>query len=122
MKNIISNTKVINCKRQLPNLKRFLVQSELKEQHHQPKVSKCNDIRCGLCCYLIEGASVTTKSNMTCLVKQNMNCSVENNLYALRCNGCDEIYICNQYTVQINNNYESYNKHISYVTDFGSYM
>jgi len=30
---------------------------------------------------------------MTFHVKQNMNCSVENILYALRCNGCDEIYI-----------------------------
>jgi len=93
MKNIISDTKIINCKRQLPNLKRFLIKSEFKEQHHQPKVSKCNDIRCGLCDYLIEGAYFTTKSNMTFHVKQNMNCSVENVLYALRCNGCDEIYI-----------------------------
>jgi len=30
---------------------------------------------------------------MTFHVKQNMNCSVENIFYALRCNGCDEIYI-----------------------------
>ena len=30
---------------------------------------------------------------MTFHVKQNMNCNVENVLYALRCNGCDEIYI-----------------------------
>ena len=30
---------------------------------------------------------------MTFHVKQFMNCSVENVLYALRCNGCDEIYI-----------------------------
>ena len=33
---------------------------------------------------------------MTFHVKQNMNCSVENVLYALRCNGCDKIYILGQ--------------------------
>ena len=74
-------------------MKSYLIKSEFRESTHLPKVSRCQDTRCGLCGYIIEGNYFTTKSNKTFYVKYNMDCSVQNVLYALRCNGCQEIYI-----------------------------
>ena len=93
MVDVIKNTKVIKCNRQLPNLKRMLIKSEFRDINIIPKVSKCKDARCGLCDYLIEGSSFCFDGNKTFHVKENMDCTVRNVLYALVCNGCKEIYI-----------------------------
>ena len=65
MKNILGKTKFVKCKRQLPNLKSYLIKSEFRESTLLPKVSRCQDTRCGLCGYIIEGNHFTTKSNKT---------------------------------------------------------
>ncbi|MCG8076000.1 MAG: GIY-YIG nuclease family protein, partial [Candidatus Thiodiazotropha taylori] len=92
MNRIINNTKVIKCKRQLPNLKRMLIKSDFNETNTPPSVSKCNEPRCGLCKFIIEGSTLQLK-NKTFRVKENMNCTVKNVLYVLICNGCKEFYI-----------------------------
>ena len=56
------------------------------------KVSRCNEPRCGLCDYLIEGSKLEIKDKIF-HVKENMNCTVQNVLYVLVCNGCHEFYI-----------------------------
>ena len=58
MRTILNNTKVIKSKRLLPNLKKLLGKSEFKEINILPSVSKCNEPRCGLCNYIIEGSSL----------------------------------------------------------------
>ena len=92
MKKIINETRIIKCKRQPPNLKRLLVKSEFKENSTPPSVSKCNEPRCGLCSFIIEGSTLAL-SNKTFHVKENMDCTVRNVLYVLICNGCRQFYI-----------------------------
>ena len=92
MKKIINETRILKCKRQLPNLKRLLVKSEFKETSTPPSVSKCNEPRCGLCSFIIEGSTLKL-NNKTFHVKESMNCTVKNVLYVLVCNGCREFYI-----------------------------
>lgn len=92
MKRIINNTKIIKCKRQLPNLKRILTKSKFCERDCPKTVSKCNQPRCGLCDYIVEGSNLKIK-NKTFHVKENMDCTVERVLYVLICKGCNEFYI-----------------------------
>ena len=91
MKRIMNNNKIIKCKRQLPNLKQILIKSEFR-YNESPRVSKCNEPRCGLCSCLIEGSTLQLKDK-TFYVKESMNCTVKNVLYVLTCNGCGEFYI-----------------------------
>ena len=92
MNKIINKTKVIKCKRQLKNLKQILVKSEFKETSTPPSVSKCNEPRCGLCSFIIEGEKLLL-NNKTFHVRENMDCTVKNVLYVLVCNGCRQFYI-----------------------------
>ena len=91
MRMSLNNTKVIKSKR-LPNLKRLLVKSEFKEINILPSVSKCNEPRCGVCNYIIEGSSLKL-NNKVFHIKESMNCNVKNVLCVLICNGCREYYI-----------------------------
>ena len=59
MSKILSETKIVKCKRQLPNLKRLLTKSEFNESRTSAKVTRCNEPRCGLCKHLIEGSTIT---------------------------------------------------------------
>jgi len=92
MKGILNNTKFIKCKRQLPNLRSLLIKSEFNETNIVPSVSKCNEPRCALCKYIIEGSSLKIK-NKVFHIRENMNCTVKNVIYVLICNGCSEFYI-----------------------------
>ena len=92
MGTILNNIKVIKSKRQLQNLKRLLVKSEFKGINILPSVSKCNEPRCALCNYIIEGSSLKT-NNKGFHVKENINCTIKNVLYVLICNDCREYYI-----------------------------
>ena len=84
---------MIKFKRQLPNLKHLLEKSKFHEgKENTAKVTKCNNKRCGLCEYIIEGDCLTIK-NKRFHVKQNMDCTIENVIYVLVCNGCQEFYI-----------------------------
>jgi ribosomal protein S27E len=92
MKEILTKHKITKCKRQLPNIKRILSRSLYTEESQHATVTKCNNPRCGLCGYIIEGESFNFNGKVF-YVKQSMNCNVENVLYVLRCNGCGEYYI-----------------------------
>ena len=75
-------------KRQPPNIKRLLTKAIFT---HQPKedykVSKCNEPRCGLCKYIIEGSSANFKGK---LFKMN---KTKHLIYVIQCTGCNEQYI-----------------------------
>jgi len=90
MNKIISDQKIIKCKRQPPNLKRLLTKSYFSSQ--EPRVSKCNDPRCALCGYIIEGNSFDFNGKMF-KIKTNMSCDIQNVIYVLVCNGCKQYYI-----------------------------
>ena len=92
MSKILSETKIVKCKRQLPNLKSMLTKSDFNESKTPAKVTRCNEPRCGLCEHIVEGSSITL-GNKTFHVKENMDCTVQNVLYVLICNGCQEFYI-----------------------------
>ena len=86
MNKIITETKFIKCKRQPPNLKRIITQSEFKKET-TARVRKCGESRCGLCDYIVEGNCINL-NNKTFYVKENMDCTVKNVIYVLVCNGC----------------------------------
>ena len=77
MSRIIKNTKIIKGKRQLPNLRRILMNLEFNENITPTCVSKWNDQRCGLCKSIVEGSCLKLKDK-TFPVKENMNCTVRN--------------------------------------------
>ena len=62
MNRIMKNTKIIKGKRQLPNLRRILINLEFQENTTSPCVSKCNEPRRGLCKNIIEGSRLKIKS------------------------------------------------------------
>ena len=89
----LSNTKIVNSKRQPSNLKSILTSARLKRRETF-KVSKCNDKKCDLCNYIIEGSTFHfIENNYTFKVNSNMNCNVLNCIYVLKCNGCQQLYI-----------------------------
>ena len=91
---LFADTKLVNSKRQHNNLKSILTSARLKLGDATFKVSKCNDKKCDLCNYIIEGpAFLFEKDNYTFKVNANMSCNVLNCIYVLQCNGCHEIYI-----------------------------
>ena len=92
MKKIRDETKFIKSKRQLPNLKRLLTKSQFSETDVIPCVKKCNEPRCGLCSFIIEGNSLKL-GDKSFHVKESMDCTVQNVLYVLVCNGCRDFYI-----------------------------
>ena len=82
MSKLLSETKIVKCKRQLPNLKRMLIKSDFNETKTSAKVTRCNEPRCGLCEHIVEGSSIFL-GNKTFHVKENMDCTVQNVLYVL---------------------------------------
>ena len=71
---IMKNTKFIKGKRQLPNLRRILMKSEVNENNTPPCVSKCNEPRCGLCKSIIEGSCLKLKDKTSFKRKYELHC------------------------------------------------
>lgn len=89
---LLDSVKMINSKRQPPNLKKLLTRAKFETR--TPTVTRCPDKRCGTCDYLITGESYTFKGSATPFrVKMSMNCGTQNVLYVLECQGCMENYI-----------------------------
>ncbi len=98
LKVLVQSIKLINSKRQGPNLKslltraRFSDNSSLVSKHHT--VSKCCDPRCGTCDVILEGSQYTLKdSQKTLTVNENMTCKSQYLIYVIKCLGCHSDYI-----------------------------
>ena len=92
-KNIFANKKLIQSKRQPPNLKNILTQAKFCTLNKQC-VSKCNSPRCQLCEIIIQGDYFRFKNvNYNFLIKSHMTCDTRNCVYVIECTGCYKYYI-----------------------------
>ena len=82
-------------KRQPKNLKQMLTRAQFTNTNGDPspKVTKCNDKRCGTCPHIIEGNEFTFENGQKFKVKCNMDCSSKNVIYAIKCTKCNKSYI-----------------------------
>ena len=92
MKSILSNFKMIKCKRQPNNLKRLLAKAKF-DHDSDHEVKRCNRSKCGLCIHLLECNSVEFNCGKRCFVHQSMTCEVKNVVYVMKCRGCGKEYI-----------------------------
>ena len=94
MKDVIRENKLINAKRQGPNLKKILTRAKFTDTNTPFKSFKCGDKRCKCCDNIIEATSFTfPNSNIKHEMRANMNCNTKNCIYALFCNSCQLFYI-----------------------------
>ena len=92
-KGIFANKKLIQSKRQPPNLKNILTQAKCCTRS-QRGVSACNSPRCQLCDVIIGGSSFYFKNaNYNFSIPSFMTCDVRNCVYVLECAGCFKYYI-----------------------------
>lgn len=93
MKEVLQPYKIIKSKRQPKNLKKLLTRAKFTENQDNPKVSRCNRSKCGLCIHLIEGEEFNFKCGRTIKVVTNITCDVKNVIYVIVCAGCGKEYI-----------------------------
>ena len=100
MKKSLENTRIIQSKRQPPNLKKILTRARFttdpRAEDQQNKVRKCSDLKCEACKELQAGSHVKLGkgNNKTPFkIKAKMDCSVRDFIYVITCNGCKEQYI-----------------------------
>ena len=94
LRDMLQQNKIINAKRQPPNLKRMLTRAKFTKGNQNFKISKCRKSKCLLCDHIIEGDSFRFKGmQKEFFPNANMNCETENLIYILACTGCEEIYI-----------------------------
>ena len=84
--------KLIQSRRQAPNLKRILTKAEFSSK--KPAVRKCGDKKCKCCDYLLLADQYIFKKTGYCFVlKTSFTCDSSNLIYVLICDGCGEEYI-----------------------------
>ena len=90
----LKDTRIINAKRQGPNLKRLLTRAKFTENDRVHKTSKCGNKRCKCCENIIETSShFFNNVNMHFQIKYDMDCNTRNFIYVLFCNSCDASYV-----------------------------
>jgi hypothetical protein len=88
------NIKILNSKRQPPNLKKMLTSASFGKTERVGEIKKCGDNKCILCTHLIEGKSFYFKSsNKHFYIKSNMDCNTKYCIYAMLCPECGQSYI-----------------------------
>ena len=92
MNEILSNLKLIKSKRQPNNLNRLLTKAKLNHNVDH-EVKRCNRHNCGLCIHLLEGNSIEINCRRKFYVHESMTCEVKNDVYVIKCRGCNEEYI-----------------------------
>ena len=93
MKNVLQNQRVINCKRQPPNLKSILTKSIYCRATQNPSVKKCGRPRCTICSIILTGEKFVFQNGKFITIKFDMDCSALNCIYVIRCSSCDLEYI-----------------------------
>ena len=79
MKQAITNKRIIQSKRQPPNLKEMLTRARftMEETDSQPKIQRCKDTRCKTCHELQTGSKIRLGQKRERFeIKRKMNCSV----------------------------------------------
>ena len=90
---IFNKFNVLFSKRQPPNLKSILTNARL-EVCETGEVNMCNKARCQLCSIIITGNHLIFQpTNFKFLIKSNMTCDTLNCIYAIKCQGCEKMYI-----------------------------
>ena len=95
MKLIMEKTTLVPSRRQSPNLKLLLTNSNFSMTPKEFQVSKCNDTRhnCQCCTNIVEGTNIEMENGDIFVIQQSMNCKTENIVYVLFCMGCPKTYI-----------------------------
>ena len=88
---ILSRTRLINCKRQAPNLKKLLTKAKFSSTKSVPIISRCGNLRCK-CCEVINTGQFFKTPKISIHTNSNMNCLSKNLIYILSC-PCGEFYI-----------------------------
>lgn len=101
---LFDNTRIINAKRQPPNLKQILTNSHFSSTTETFSVSKCGEKKCMMCTQIREGNHFNFGTSRFS-IKSDMNCNSRNVVYVLECGGCDKLYIgeTNNLRLRINN-------------------
>ena len=86
------NIKLIQSKRQSPNLKKLLTKAEFGEV--LSGTFNCSDTRCECCNYLLINDHYTFKNDqITLKLKNRLTCDSFNLIYVVICDTCKEEYI-----------------------------
>ena len=96
LKEAFQDTRIINSRRQPPNLKTLL--SKAKFVTNTPScclVNDCGQKRCKCCQDILRGETYQFPDGRSFRIKDNFNCNSTNVIYILSCNGqnCREFYI-----------------------------
>ena len=96
MKEAMTTKRIIQNKRQPPNLKKMLTRARftMEETDSQPKIQRCKYTRCKTCHKLQTGSEIRLGQKRERFeIKRKMNCSVRNFIYVITCIACREQYI-----------------------------
>ena len=88
MKQAMTNKRIIQSKRQPPNLMKMLTRARftMEETDSQPKIQRCKT------CHKLQTESEIRlgQKRERFEIKRKMNCSVRNFIYVITCMGCRE--------------------------------
>ena len=99
MKKALEGIKLINSRRQPPNLERTLTRAKFNfpaqvQTGNITKTKHCNNGKCGTCEVLFERNEVIFNNNSTPFkIKETMDCSAEDIIYVIECAGCNKQYV-----------------------------
>ena len=111
MRNALKKVKLINCKRQAPNLGRILCKSSFSFSNSISGVRNCG--KSFVCCqYIKEGIEHTFKTvDKKLEIRLPFNCESKNLIYVVICSGCKEEYI-GQTETMLKERLNTYRQHI----------
>ena len=108
---IFAKHKLIDCKKQPSDLKRFLCSSNLSRNKTTFKRTKCEK-GCFCCDCIIEGELFKFKNwQQPSFLKSNFNCETSNLIYVIICSSCNKEYI-GQTGGQLKERLSIYRQHI----------
>ena len=99
MKRALRSFKLINSKRQPPNLKSILTRAIFTfpaeiQRDNSTKTKRCNNTQCGSSDLLTETSEVLFNNSSTPFqIKENMDCTAQDIIYVIKCSGCNKQYI-----------------------------
>ena len=96
MKQTMTNKRIIQSKRQPPNLKKMLTRAKftMEETDSQAKIQRCKGTRCKTCHELQTRSEIRLSQRRERFeIKRKMNCGVRDFIYVITCMGCGGRYI-----------------------------
>jgi len=91
LSNLIDSHRIINSKRQPPNLKKLLTKAKFSSIPITQTITSCGNVRCKCCDVILTGHHVKI-GETTFYTNSDMNCLSQNLIYALTC-PCGQFYI-----------------------------